>query len=115
MLFLPDELQEAVKTAKESISPLGEPSLQSRVNVLRILGDNSATVHENEGYYKRAKLALAGVYKTLYVWDECFSNDKLPHEILKTGEKIFSGGMGLNELEKHYFKLKTYLDTKLLL
>ena len=73
-MVLPNELGESIKKAKESFSSFGEPSLSSRINILIALGDNSLTKHENEGYFKRATLALACAYKTLYIWDEIFSN-----------------------------------------
>ena len=113
-MVLPEELQEAIKTAKKN-SSFGEPSLRSRIYILKVIGNNSLTKHVNEGYYKRAKLALACAYKTLYIWDEYFPNEEEPRKILKEAEKVFSGKITLDELEKYYFQLKTYLDDKFLL
>ena len=113
--MMPNELRESIKIAKESMTSFGEPTYWSRIKVIKTLGDNSATNYQNEGYYKRAKLALACAYKSLYIWDEYFPDEKQPYELLKNSEGIFNNEIDLNELEKYYFDLKTFLDDRFLL
>jgi hypothetical protein len=114
-MIIPKELEKAINEAKKSISDFGEPSLKTRINILEIIGDNSFTKHPNEGYYKRAKLALMCANKSIYVWDDFFPNEKEPYELLMNANDAFSNKISLEALEKKYFGFKTHLDDKFLL
>jgi hypothetical protein len=112
-MTLPKELSESIEAAKRNMDLQGEPPLPYRIQILRALGNNSATTHENEGYYKRFRLARACVLKSLHFWENAFPENKQPHYLLEKAEMVFANQLTLNELEPDYEKFKTVLDNLL--
>jgi hypothetical protein len=109
-MMIPKELQESIAVAKENIDSFGEPPLKYRIGILKALGNNSLTIHENEGYYKRSKLAIKCAFKSIHFWENAYPDDKRPHDLLEKAERVFVNQIDLNELENYYENFKTDLD-----
>lgn len=63
---MPDELASTLSNAANSIDQNGELPASERLKIHQRMEDSLRNIHENAGYYARAKLAIACAYYSLH-------------------------------------------------
>lgn len=97
---MPSLIQQAVSECILSISAEGEPTYESRRNLLLAFDHPEVTSHPEEPRYRRSLLAITCARKTLGVWESALPQDRRPHELLELLTNSFQGGVEAELLEQ---------------
>ena len=112
---VPLPIQEALTACHQSFSSSGEPSFESRRQLLLTFEALGVASHTEEARYRRTLLAIKCAQKSLAEWETVLPTDREPHLLLELLASAMCGKVAAKDLESRNNAYRTHVDDVLFL